>query len=335
VNGDGFADLMVGADHASPNGYSNSGSSFVIFGRASGFPASIALNGSNGFHLNGVAANDYSGNSVSTAGDVNGDGLADVITGASKADPNEIYGSGSSYLVFGQTSGIPPTFNLSTLNGINGFRFDGVATSDMSGKSVSDAGDINGDGFGDLIVGVDRANSSYVVFGGDFTGAVTQPGTSADDNLTGTAAAEHFVGGQGNDTLTGGGGADTFAGGSGDDTIQAPDLSFKRVDGGSGSDSLKLTGSGLSLDLATVRNRLSGLERIDITGSNTLTLSGVDVANLSDTSNTLTVDGDIQSTVTDSLGGWIKGADAGNYFTYAKGQAMLKINKAIGSINVE
>ena len=76
-NGDGYDDLIIGAYGTGPNG-ADSGSAYVVFGKASGFSASIdlsALTGSNGFRLDGVNQGDNSGYSVSSAGDVNGDGL--------------------------------------------------------------------------------------------------------------------------------------------------------------------------------------------------------------------------------------------------------------------
>jgi hypothetical protein len=174
VNGDGFDDLIVGARFADPNG-SYSGSSYVVFGKSGGFASTLnlsTLDGTNGFRLDGVAAFDNSGISVSSAGDVNGDGFDDLIVGADRADPNGISNSGSSYVVFGKSGGFASTINLSTLDGTNGFRLDGVAAFDFSGISVSSAGDVNGDGFDDLIVGAYRADpngidsgSSYVVFG--------------------------------------------------------------------------------------------------------------------------------------------------------------------------
>jgi hypothetical protein len=72
-----------------------------VFGSNSGFGASFnlsALNGSNGFAINGIAADDYSGFSVSSAGDVNGDGFDDLIIGANSADPNGISDAGQSYV---------------------------------------------------------------------------------------------------------------------------------------------------------------------------------------------------------------------------------------------
>ena len=173
VNGDGFADLIVGAFGADPHG-SYSGASYVVFGKAAGFAANLdlsTLNGTNGFKLSGVAANDYSGISVASAGDVNGDGFADLIVGARGADPHGSY-SGASYVVFGKAAGFAANLDLSTLNGTNGFKLSGVAAHDRSGFSVASAGDVNGDGFADLIVGAFGADphgsssgASYVVFG--------------------------------------------------------------------------------------------------------------------------------------------------------------------------
>ena len=108
---------------------------------AADFPPTLnlsGLDGTNGFRLNGVAAGDGSGRAVSSAGDVNGDGLADLLIGAYGAGPNGS-GSGVSYVVFGrntaQTGPFPPSLNLAGLDGTNGFRLAG-ATYDRSGRAV-------------------------------------------------------------------------------------------------------------------------------------------------------------------------------------------------------
>ena len=90
INGDGFDDIIIGAFQADPNGNYNAGESYVVFGAASGFGASLdlsSLDGSNGFVINGIDSRDYSGESVSGAGDINGDGFDDIIIGALGADP--------------------------------------------------------------------------------------------------------------------------------------------------------------------------------------------------------------------------------------------------------
>ncbi|HLF21000.1 MAG TPA: integrin alpha, partial [Aestuariivirga sp.] len=173
VNGDGFADVIIGARGADPNG-SFSGSSYVVFGKAAGFAGGVvnfsALNGSNGFRLDGVAADDLSGRWVAGAGDINGDGFSDLIVGAYNADPHGS-NSGSTYVVFGKAT-FASSIQLSNLNGANGFRLDGVTNGDWSGLPAAAAGDINRDGYADVIVGAKNADpggvatgASYVVFG--------------------------------------------------------------------------------------------------------------------------------------------------------------------------
>ncbi|WP_206212401.1 integrin alpha [Wenzhouxiangella sp. XN79A] len=173
VNGDAVDDLLIGAYGEGPNG-SNSGTSYVVFGRTTGFDPTLALSsldGTTGFRLDSVASADGSGRAVSAAGDINGDGVDDLLIGAWLADSNGI-DSGSSYVVFGRTTGFDPTLALSSLDGTTGFRLDGVASADGSGRAVSAAGDINGDGVDDLLIGAYGADpngsdsgSSYVVFG--------------------------------------------------------------------------------------------------------------------------------------------------------------------------
>jgi VCBS repeat-containing protein len=195
VNGDGIDDLIIGADEADPNGAYASGESYVVFGASTGFAASFelsALNGANGFKLNGVAAGDESGRSVSGAGDVNGDGIDDLIIGARNADPNGVTGAGQSYVVFGSSAGFAAGFDLSTLNGATGFKLNGIDEFDRSGWSVSGAGDVNGDGIDDLIIGADRSNPNGVVFGESYVVFGASTGFAASVELSALNGANGF-----------------------------------------------------------------------------------------------------------------------------------------------
>jgi hypothetical protein len=184
VNGDGIDDLLIGARYADPFPNFNAGESYVVFGGvdvgSSGSIELSALDGSNGFALNGIDRYDYCGRSVSSAGDVNGDGLDDLIIGAFKADPNGNGAAGESYIVFGAVGvGSSGVIELSALTGTDGFVLNGTDGSDLSGGSVSSAGDVNGDGVDDLIVGahgaypngISNAGKVYVVFGGTSVGS--------------------------------------------------------------------------------------------------------------------------------------------------------------------
>ena len=173
INGDGLADIVVGAPYVPTPGGGNSGAVYVLIGQPGGFGGAAAfdvttLNGANGFKLSGLNAGDYTGYSVSAAGDINGDGFDDLVIGA------EHYGTGGTnvgrtYVVFGKAGGFSSGFDLASLDGTNGFRFEGAGGQDALGRSVAAAGDINGDGADDLIVGAPSAAATngraYVVFG--------------------------------------------------------------------------------------------------------------------------------------------------------------------------
>ena len=115
------------------------------------------LNGKNGFKLDGenpadspVNVNFHVSHFVNMAGDINSDGHADLIIGASGYPGGG--NKGRSYVVFGGHGiGDSGIIALSSLNGSNGFKLDGENNNDYSGWSVSAAGDINNDGYADLI----------------------------------------------------------------------------------------------------------------------------------------------------------------------------------------
>jgi hypothetical protein len=336
VNGDGLDDLIVGAHQADLTDSADAGKSYVVFGKANTDAINLSniVTGTGGFVINGENAGDKSGYSVSSAGDVNGDGLDDLIVGAYYADSAGKADIGKSFVVFGKAD--TTTVNLSNItSGTGGFVINGENAGDKSGYSVSSAGDVNGDGLDDLIIGAPSAGSannanagkSFVVFGKTDTKSVDltnvsagegiiahtidfqgDTGTSKNDTLTGTSNDELFVAGLGDDILTGNGGTDVFNAGAGDDTIiinndnlaklYSNTLSshlLARVDGGGNTDTLKLAGASLNLDLTQIDNgRIQDIEIIDLTGSgdNTLKLNLNDLLDISSETNTLRVIGD-------------------------------------------
>ncbi len=136
VNGDGFVDVIVGAQRKDSNG-----AAYVFLGATSGVAAAPS------WSTFGGAGNDQYGSSVSAAGDVNGDGFADVIVGAENAPNNSK--AGAAYVFHGSASGLAIdkswTFESDLTNAF------------LGGESgVSTAGDVNGDGYSDVVVGASR-----------------------------------------------------------------------------------------------------------------------------------------------------------------------------------
>jgi PKD repeat protein len=181
-NGDGVDDLVIGADLADGPGNTRgaAGDTYVVFGHTGAFEtvnlAAIAA-GTGGFVIHGAEAGDDSGISVSFAGDINGDSFDDLIIGAAFADgpANTRLSAGDTYVLFGHTGAFPTVDLADIAAGIGGFVIHGQDAGDRSGLSVSAAGDINRDGFDDLIIGAVfadgpgntrlSAGDTYVLFG--------------------------------------------------------------------------------------------------------------------------------------------------------------------------
>jgi hypothetical protein len=125
----------------------DSGKAYLIFGSSLGYTFSINLSSAD-YSFIGENGNDLLSGSVSSAGDVNGDGFDDILIGAYG---NEDAGSdaGKAYLIFSSSLGSSDTINVSTAD----YSFIGDDDNDYAGISVSSAGDVDGDGFDDVLIG--------------------------------------------------------------------------------------------------------------------------------------------------------------------------------------
>ncbi|MEO7356988.1 MAG: FG-GAP-like repeat-containing protein, partial [Ignavibacteria bacterium] len=182
VNGDGYSDVIVGAY------LNNAGRAFIFYGGA-------GMNNTADVIMSGEATDDRFGVSVSAAGDVNGDGYSDVIVGASAYG---VYSTGRVYIFHGGAS----------MNNAADVTMTGEATDGRFGISVSAAGDVNFDGYSDVIVGANGYNGStgkaYIFYGGvnmNNTADVTMTGEATINNFGFSVSAAGDVNGDGNPDL--------------------------------------------------------------------------------------------------------------------------------------
>ncbi|MFG0247925.1 MAG: SdrD B-like domain-containing protein, partial [Phycisphaeraceae bacterium JB051] len=177
VNGDGFMDLLINSLGGADVNYA--GESYLIYGSQNGLHGNLELyklrvGDLPGAIFTGVHSWDNAGLSLASAGDVNGDGLADLILGASGADPYS-GAEGQVYLIYGSRTLLNGPISLQdVLDGaIPGAVFNGTQPNDQVGKAVASAGDVNGDGYDDLLIGASSADAlgpnsfgmTYLVYG--------------------------------------------------------------------------------------------------------------------------------------------------------------------------
>lgn len=162
INGDGVSDFAMATSSTTGR---------VIFGNNSSLFTGV-LDGNNGFDVNMDGLFRPSALSFDPAGDVNGDGIDDLVV---STDAGYIVGSEKSYLgvatvIYGSNTGSPAQFNLSDIDGTNGFSFGGYGGEINTPRAI---GDFNGDGFDDFVVTMDvnvrygelRDMRTFVVFG--------------------------------------------------------------------------------------------------------------------------------------------------------------------------
>ena len=295
ADGDGIGDLLLGASAAEVGDLQSAGRAYLVtesMGPVVGL--SEVVGGVGGFAIDGYASAGSVGASVAGVGDVDGDGLAELLIGAPQLSATAEK-SGRAFLIYGK-----PDSNTVDLAGItcgdSGFAIDAEASFEYIGHTV-DSGDVDGDGVADFLLWT--WNRVYVVFGKDFRGTTTHAGTEADDVVVGTPAADSLLGGRGDDVLDGQGGGDILRAGAGNDVLVIADNDFIRLSGGTGTDTLRYVGS-VPLDLTSKSDLLlTGVEVIELSGGDAqaVKLQLRDIRLLSNTSNTITIDGGPEDSV--------------------------------------
>jgi hypothetical protein len=221
VNGDGYADLLIGAPYNGDGG-TKAGAVYLVLGGAGGWTSAGVTRGwSQGINLGspgvlqytGEAVDDFAGAGVAGAGDVNGDGYDDFLVGAYGYNYGGDDFVGAAYLVLG--SATPTGGSLSSH-----IRYTGEVANGWAGENVAGAGDVNGDGFDDLLIGADEYNGgqgrAYLVLG-SADPAGDDLNLSAHIQYTGVAGDQVGLAVAGAGDVNGDGYADLLVGAGGND----------------------------------------------------------------------------------------------------------------------
>jgi hypothetical protein len=252
LDGDGLADLLFGAT-SNDRSADGAGAAYVLMGSSLGADQVIRLSEADVIIV-GESTDERVGTAVSTGGDINGDGLDDIILG-SQTNNDGGYQAGKTYLVLSPLGGVGPEISASDAD----FSFIGEEAGDCAGFSAQTAGDVDGDGLGDTVVGAygndgggEDAGRGYLILGGGLAGDAEIDLSDADFTFTGEAAGDRAGA-----VVAGAGDVD----GDGSDDVLVG--AFQNDDGGidAGKAYLILSSSlgvGSSIDLSEADNTLIG-----------------------------------------------------------------------------
>ena len=212
IDNDGLDDILISAN-SNDDGGADAGKSYLILGSSLGSTTSMSLANAD-YSFVGEGSYEYSGHDISTAGDIDNDGLDDILIGAFGNSQGGT-SAGKTYLILGSSLGTTSTMNLSSAN----YSFIGEYAQDRSGTDVSSAGDVDNDGFDDILIG-SHANSdggsyagkAYLILGSSIgstsvinlsTADFSFIGTNADDVLREVSSAGDVNGDGQSDILIG------------------------------------------------------------------------------------------------------------------------------------
>ncbi len=163
INNDGLDDFAVSLPGAAGDEFSE-GLIYVVFGREGGFGSTLVIDEiaeDEGFFIGGAPGNAFAGAELGPAGDVNGDGIDDLLIGAGVL-PEDGPQQGGVYVILGREEAFPVSYDLGELSGVDGYLITGDAPGDFAGFAIAGGADGNGDGIDDILIGAP---------GSDFAGA--------------------------------------------------------------------------------------------------------------------------------------------------------------------
>ncbi len=187
LDGDGYDDVIVGAYSADPSSRSAAGRAYVVYGSAAPTSGTLAASGAT---IEGATSSDYLGWQVSIVGDVNGDLYDDFLVGAYGQDALASSG-GSAYLFLGGATRLSGTLAPTAAAA----SYSGATSSGYAGDSVVGAGDVDGDGYDDFLIGADNAAGNlgavYLIYGSAAPSGATNLNTGAT-SFTGAGTYDYF-----------------------------------------------------------------------------------------------------------------------------------------------
>ena len=165
-NHDGVDDVIVGVAHLTFNSLIFAGSAYVIYGQQGGLTSHIDLSTltiSQGVQIGGPAAFAQAGSMVRPGGDMNGDGIADVVISATYATFLSRNSAGATYVIYGKQGGYSANIDLGTLDFTVGYKIIGAVANDHFGANIGPGRDLNGDTIPDVLAGTYDAGTRYLV----------------------------------------------------------------------------------------------------------------------------------------------------------------------------